>query len=82
LGTCSNHPDRETSYTCLKFNTHMCEDCLECRDPKIYCKFRPSCAIHFLTKRKGNLDPEADLKKAPRKNLIGKSESDWRKSDP
>ena len=36
----------------------MCEACIKCRDPQIYCKFRTSCPIHFLTKRKGNLDGE------------------------
>ena len=62
MGSCLNHPDRETRYTCLKFNTHMCEDCLECRDPKIYCKFRTSCAIHFITERQGNLDGDEEGK--------------------
>ena len=64
MGYCINHPDRETGYTCMKYNMHLCEKCLECRDPKIYCKFRTSCAIHFMTKRKGNLDGEKDTKEA------------------
>jgi len=38
----------------------MCEDCMHCRDPEIYCKFRSACPIHFLTKRKKNLDNEPD----------------------
>jgi hypothetical protein len=53
---CLNHPDRETRYACLKHNIYMCEECLNCRDPQIYCKFRTACPIHFLTKRKGNLE--------------------------
>ena len=53
---CINHPDKETRFVCLKHNIYMCEECLQCRDPQIYCKFRPSCPIHFLTKRKRNLD--------------------------
>jgi len=56
LGHCVIHPERETSYVCMKHNIYMCENCLVCRDPEIYCKFRTSCPIHFLTKRKGNLD--------------------------
>jgi len=40
----------------MKHEIYMCEDCMECRDPDIYCKFRSSCPIHFITKRKGNLD--------------------------
>lgn len=58
LGTCVNHPERETSYVCLKHNIYMCEECLACRDPAIYCKYRASCPIHFLTKRMGNLDED------------------------
>ena len=53
---CVNHLDRETSYVCMKHDIYMCEECLECRDPEIYCKFRSSCPIHFITTRKGNLD--------------------------
>ena len=56
MGTCVNHPDRETPYLCMKHNKYLCEECLACQDPDIYCKFRSSCAIWFLTKRKGNLD--------------------------
>lgn len=51
MGKCINHPDRETSYICMKHNIYLCEECLECRDPDIYCKFRPSCPIHFITKK-------------------------------
>lgn len=57
---CVNHPDRETSNVCTKHNIYMCEDCMHCRDPEIYCKFRSSCPIHFLTKRKKNLDDEPE----------------------
>ena len=28
----------------------MCDACLKCRDPDLYCKFRESCVIHFLEK--------------------------------
>ena len=66
MGTCRNHPDRETSYVCSKFSTYMCEECFKCSDPEIYCKFRSSCPIWFVDKRKGGLkhgeDPE-DVKK-------------------
>lgn len=34
----------------------MCGDGLRCRDPKIYCKFRSSCTIHFLTRRAAGLE--------------------------
>jgi len=51
MGKCINHPNRETGYICMKHNIYLCEECLECRDPDIYCKFRPSCPIHFITKK-------------------------------
>jgi hypothetical protein len=51
---CAKHPDRETPYKCLKHNIAMCRECLHCKDPHIYCKFRPSCPIHFMEKRDRN----------------------------
>lgn len=66
MGKCVNHPDRETSYLCMKHNTYMCEECLKCSDPNIYCKFRSSCPIWFLSKRKEGLDTEEKIiKSAP-----------------
>jgi hypothetical protein len=56
LDRCVNHPDRETGYVCQKHQIYMCQDCINCRDPEIYCKFRESCAIWFLTKK--NFDDE------------------------
>ena len=58
MSCCINHPDRETSYICEKYNIYMCEQCMHCRDPEIYCKFRTACPIHFITKRKKDLDEE------------------------
>ncbi|GBC61192.1 hypothetical protein DENIS_2152 [Desulfonema ishimotonii] len=52
MGKCLNHPERETSYLCMKHEIFLCEDCLVCRDPGIYCKFRPSCPIWFIHKEK------------------------------
>jgi ferredoxin len=51
MGKCIHHPDHETGYICLKHNIYLCEDCLKCRDPDIYCKFRPSCPIYFISKK-------------------------------
>ncbi len=64
---CRNHPDRETSYVCSKYTTYMCEECFKCSDPEIYCKFRSSCPIWFVDKRKAGSDeeriPEEEIKK-------------------
>ena len=51
MGHCINHPDRETQYLCMKDNIYFCEECLTCRNPKIYCKFRQSCPIWFIVKK-------------------------------
>ncbi len=34
----------------MKYQIYMCEKCLQCRDPEIYCKFRTSCPIYFISK--------------------------------
>ncbi|MBT4508933.1 2Fe-2S iron-sulfur cluster-binding protein, partial [Desulfobacula sp.] len=49
MGNCINHPEIQTSYLCMKHNIYLCDKCLECRDPDIYCKFRSSCPIHFIS---------------------------------
>jgi len=59
MGKCIKHPDRETSYICMKHNFYLCEECLECRDLDIYCKFRSSCPIYFITKK--GFEPSKDL---------------------
>jgi uncharacterized 2Fe-2S/4Fe-4S cluster protein (DUF4445 family) len=51
MPTCINHPDRETPYQCMKHQIYLCEACLKCRDPKIYCKFRSSCPIWFMERQ-------------------------------
>jgi len=53
---CVNHSDRETNYLCLKQNIHLCEECLGCNDPELYCKFRSSCIIWFMTKKIDGLE--------------------------
>ncbi len=58
MGKCSCHPEIETSWLCMKHNLYLCEDCLTCRDPKIYCKYRSSCPIWFMDKRQKGLDAD------------------------
>ncbi len=62
MGKCVKHPDHETNYQCLKQNIFLCEECLQCRDPETYCKFRSSCPIWFMTKRKPK-DKEEDRRR-------------------
>ncbi|MFP4650745.1 MAG: ASKHA domain-containing protein [Desulfobacterales bacterium] len=56
MGKCVNHPERETSYKCMKHNIYFCDECLECLDPELYCKYRSSCPIWFLSKGTKNLE--------------------------
>ena len=39
------------SYLCMKYNRHQQGDNPTCQDPKLYCKFRPQCMIHYTEKR-------------------------------
>ncbi len=69
MRTCTNHPDRQTSYLCMKHNIYLCEECIQCRDPKIHCKFRPSCPIWFMDKRGGkHID---DVKPDKKEHTVG-----------
>ena len=50
--TCCDEPSENNAcYKCEKHQTTMCLACLKCKDPALYCKFRPSCMIHFLEKK-------------------------------
>ena len=52
---CCAANERETPvYQCQKHQVRMCASCLKCRDPKLYCKFRSACMIHFLEKEQGS----------------------------
>ena len=48
MGKCLCHPEIETSYLCVKDNVYLCAECLTCRHPNIYCKFRSSCPIWYM----------------------------------
>lgn len=58
MGTCTRHPDRETRFQCLKHGVWMCEECLACRDPELYCKNRSACPIWYLEKRRRREEKE------------------------
>lgn len=63
MGQCLCHPEKDTPYLCMKDNVYLCDECLHCRNPEIYCKFRPSCPIWFMEKRGFN-DTEQEGKNA------------------
>ena len=62
MGFCINHTETKTRYRCMKHNIYLCKACLTCRDPDIYCKFRSSCPIYFISNKgfdKTEQQPEA-----------------------
>jgi len=52
MGYCEFHPDRQTPFLCMKHERYLCESCLACFDPHIYCKHRPACPIWVVHKEK------------------------------
>jgi hypothetical protein len=58
MSRCHHHPDRETHFYCSKYQIYLCEACLKCRDPQLYCKFRSACPIWFLSKTSEKWDDE------------------------
>lgn len=64
MGQCACHPEIESPFLCMKHNLYLCEECLTCRDPDIYCKYRSSCPIWFMTKRQEGWDAEAAAEQA------------------
>jgi len=60
MGQCACHSEIETRFLCMKHDRYLCEECLICQDPELYCKFRSSCPIWFLEKRGGKKLLDAD----------------------
>lgn len=58
MTTCVRHPQREATHQCLKYGNYLCDECLRCRDPKLYCKHRPACAIWFIDKQRRRQEHE------------------------
>ena len=54
MSDCNCHDAAAGKPTC-RCETHrieMCDDCLHCKDPDLYCKFRSACMIHFIEKER------------------------------
>jgi hypothetical protein len=52
MACCEQFKDGQQHYRCEKHEIEMCDACLRCKDPELYCKFRPSCMIHFMEKER------------------------------
>ncbi|MCG6894860.1 MAG: 2Fe-2S iron-sulfur cluster binding domain-containing protein, partial [Desulfobacteraceae bacterium] len=54
----------------MKHNVYLCEECLRCRDPEIYCKFRSACPIWFMDKEQRRREAEARAGEERRKQSV------------
>lgn len=47
---CKNHPDREATWICQKFNYGYCDECCQCTMPDEFCRFRANhlCPINEI----------------------------------
>lgn len=52
MGQCCNHPERQTIHRCTKHAIFLCDQCLRCPDPELYCKTRSACTIWFIHKER------------------------------
>lgn len=50
LQKCLKHNNKEGIYFCAKYTAYYCEECISCKDPKSFCKFRSSCIINKFQK--------------------------------
>ena len=60
MGKCTCHPEKYTHFQCLKHGVWLCDDCLKCRDPELYCKHRSACPIWFMEKRERRRQKEQE----------------------
>lgn len=59
---CVNHKDREGKGYCSKYNRYLCEECMKCQDPGLYCKFRKACVVWERDRHGRSLDEPAKPK--------------------
>ncbi|MGE5258262.1 MAG: hypothetical protein ACM3KE_16395 [Hyphomicrobiales bacterium] len=71
MGKCTCHPEKDTNFQCMKHGVFLCDECLACRDPQLYCKHRSACPISFIEKRRKR-----------RKRLLRDAPADAAQPDP
>jgi uncharacterized 2Fe-2S/4Fe-4S cluster protein (DUF4445 family) len=64
MPNCIVHPEREAKFLCMKHNIYLCDECLTCRDPELYCKFRQTCPIWFMYRQKKREERERQVQAA------------------
>ncbi len=50
MNHCINHPGREGKFTCMKYRKNLCDECMACQDPGLYCRYRSQCVIWELSR--------------------------------
>ena len=70
MGQCACHPEIDTNFLCMKYNKYLCEECLKCQDPNIYCKFRSSCPVWFMQKRQEGWDADSEAEAAVARHRV------------
>jgi len=60
---CPNHPDREVTARCVRFNRRFCDldfepgpDQAECLSEGTYCEFRSQCMVFARVKRRRRME--------------------------
>ncbi len=55
MSDCCCHTGADVpTYRCEKYGIEMCDACLRCKDPELYCKFRSACMVQFLEKERSD----------------------------
>ncbi|MBI5525626.1 MAG: hypothetical protein HY897_04775 [Deltaproteobacteria bacterium] len=49
---CVNHPARPARLRCTKYSKPLCDMCVACQDPALYCKFRTECLVWEIERQK------------------------------
>ncbi|MCL5036327.1 MAG: hypothetical protein M1269_04325 [Chloroflexi bacterium] len=42
---CINHPENLAEYYCAEDQVWLCDECVSCRHPGVYCKYRTKCIV-------------------------------------
>jgi hypothetical protein len=63
MNRCTNHPDREGRWRCVKNDVYFCDECMKCSNPRVHCRHRTSCVIWEIV-RHGDQEEERTEKGA------------------
>ncbi|MDR3089627.1 MAG: hypothetical protein LBU39_07415 [Desulfobulbaceae bacterium] len=52
MNSCSRHPNRPATQYCQKNDRYLCDECLRCPNPMLYCIHRVACVIWYLERER------------------------------